>query len=391
MRIVLFHSDTESFNYFTDQLVLEFQSRGHETFILDLRFQDQHNFEEFSSFVSTKVELAVCFDSMCLRTEEMIRILDAWNTVVVDILMDPPLRFHPFLEHHTKNYILFCCDLDHVDYVKKYFGSSIANVSFMPHAGTAPNPASPIIPYSKRHYDILFSGTYYRPFNMLADMDRLMDGSPALRNFSHHVYQNLTKHSDLNIEQAVRLTLEQENWTVSEDFVKTVFGTLNHVDWAVRMYWRSEVITVLAESGLELYLLGRGWENHPSASYPNVHRISDRIPFEETLSAMADAKINLNVFPWFKSGTHDRIFNSLLQHSLPLTDSSRWVDETFTDGWDIALYSLKNLEELPAIAEKYLKNPNLAESVISRGYEKTIREFTWKNCVDQILSAVRTL
>ena len=104
MRIVLFHSDTESFNYFTDQLALEFQSRGHETFILDLRFQDQHNFEEFSSFVSAKVELAVCFDSMCLRTEEMIRILDAWNTVVVDILMDPPLRFHPFLEHHTKNH-----------------------------------------------------------------------------------------------------------------------------------------------------------------------------------------------------------------------------------------------------------------------------------------------
>ena len=218
-----------------------------------------------------------------------------------------------------------------------------------------------------------------------------MDGSPALRNFSHHVYQNLTEHSDLNIEQAVRLTLKQENWTVSEDFVKTVFGTLNHVDWAVRMYWRSEVITALAESGLELYLLGRGWENHPSASYPNVHHISDRIPFEETLSVMADAKINLNVFPWFKSGTHDRIFNSLLQHSLPLTDSSRWVDETFTDGWDIALYSLKNLEELPAIAEKYLKNPDLAESVISRGYEKTIREFTWKNCVDQILSAVQTL
>ena len=391
MRIVLFYTNTESFNYFTDQLVLEFRSRGHETFVLDLRFQDPNNFKEFASFFTTKVDLAVSFDTMCLQIEKLIPILDIWNTVVVDILMDPPFRFHPFLKHHTKNYILFCCDREHVDYVKRYFGSNIANVSFMPHAGTAPKPNSPIIPYRRRHYDILFSGTYYQPSSMLSKMEQLTEISPALQSFGHHVYQNLTEQSDLSMEQAVQLTLDQENWTASEDIVKEIFSTQGYVDWAVRMYWRSEVITVLAESGLELYLLGRGWENHPSASYPNVHRISDRIPFEETLSAMADAKINLNVFPWFKSGTHDRIFNSLLQHSLPLTDSSRWVDETFTDGWDIALYSLKNLEELPAIAEKYLKNPDLTESVISRGYEKTIREFTWKNCVDQILSAVRTL
>lgn len=36
MRIVLFYSEEESFNYFTDQLVKEFTGRGHETFVLDL-------------------------------------------------------------------------------------------------------------------------------------------------------------------------------------------------------------------------------------------------------------------------------------------------------------------------------------------------------------------
>ena len=103
---------------------------------------------------------------------------------------------------------------------------------------------------------------------------------------------------------------------------------------------------------------------------------------------MADAKINLNVFPWFKAGTHDRIFNTLLQHSLPLTDSSRWITENFTDGEDIALYDLKHLELLPGIAEKLLHDTEHAEAIITRGYEKVLRHFTWKNCTDWILNAI---
>ena len=36
MRIALFYTAVESFNFFADQLDQEFRSRGHETFILDI-------------------------------------------------------------------------------------------------------------------------------------------------------------------------------------------------------------------------------------------------------------------------------------------------------------------------------------------------------------------
>ena len=103
---------------------------------------------------------------------------------------------------------------------------------------------------------------------------------------------------------------------------------------------------------------------------------------------MANAKINLNVFPWFKSGTHDRVFNTLLQHSLPLTDRSTWAEEYFTDGEDIAFYDLKHLERLPEIAQDLLDHPAKAEAMIEKGYEKVRRELTWKNCADWILDTV---
>ena len=106
------------------------------------------------------------------------------------------------------------------------------------------------------------------------------------------------------------------------------------------MYYREKIISIIAEAGIDIWLLGRGWENHPSANLSNVHIINDRVPFADTLSVMEKAKINLNVMPWFKAGTHDRIFNILLSGSLPLTDSSKWLKEHFQDKKDIVYYKL---------------------------------------------------
>lgn len=77
------------------------------------------------------------------------------------------------LEKHPQNYLLFCCDRDHVEYVKKYFGQSVAFVDFMPHVGIIPDKNAPAIPYKEKKYDILFSGTYYPPESILAKMEEL--------------------------------------------------------------------------------------------------------------------------------------------------------------------------------------------------------------------------
>ena len=50
-----------------------------------------------------------------------IELWDSMDTVALNILMDHPLRFHPTMQTHPRNYVQFCCDDNHVDYVKKYF------------------------------------------------------------------------------------------------------------------------------------------------------------------------------------------------------------------------------------------------------------------------------
>lgn len=393
MRIAMFYTDIESFNFFVDQLDREFRLRGHETFIFDLLHpydETPHSYAHFIEFASSRIDLAVCFDGMCVREEVLIETWDAWETVVVDILMDPPFRFHPTLERHSKNYRLFCCDRDHVEYVKRYFPREVPNVAFMPHAGAAPAKDALVSPYEERKFDILFTATYYRPQDRLGDLLRMCEGNTSMKQLYQMAYQNMIGNTALAAEQAILLAMQQGGWAVQEETLKVIFAWAENLDWAIRMYQREQVVTILAEAGFELYLLGRGWEKHSASGYPNVHRIDDRVPYAQTLSYMADAKINLNVMPWFKSGTHDRIFNTLLQHSLPLTDRSSWIDENFTDGQDIAMYDLKHLDRLPAIAESLLHDPDRAEAIIQNGYEKALKNYTWSNCADRILEAVST-
>lgn len=390
-RIALFYSGTESFNFFTDRLAEEFRGRGHEVAILDIygsSGQNSASYEEFNRFFSRGLDAAVCFDGFGTREEEFIREWDAHQVTVVNILMDPPFRFHPSLERHAQNYRLFCCDLEHVEYVKKYFGREVPCAAFMPHVGVMPDRNAPVIPYRDRKYDILFSGTYYCPEDMLGKSRELYPDNEEMLRFYERAFERLKNETDLTIEQAVVGTLERSGMAPSEEELKRILNRSLYLDWAIRMYVRGQAVTALAEAGLKLHLLGRGWENHPASALANVHRIDDRIPYGETLSYMADAKINLNVMPWFKAGTHDRIFNSLLQHSVPLTDPSLWLEENFTDGVDIAFYDLKHLDRLPDIAGRLLADTELAEHIIRNGYTKVSQNLTWSHCADWILESI---
>lgn len=141
MRIVLFYSEIDSFNFGTNQLAKELRRRGHEVFILDLLglpADDSHSYARFVQFLADKVDMVVTFDGIGIREDLLIEIWDDHRAVVADILLDPPFRFHPTLLKHPREYRLFCCDQEHVDYVRRYFGQTVPYVAFMPHFGVAP-------------------------------------------------------------------------------------------------------------------------------------------------------------------------------------------------------------------------------------------------------------
>lgn len=113
MRFVLFYSGVESFNYFTDRIVEELGKRNHQCFILDLNRSNQegeHSFKAFTDFLAVRADAAIGFDGIGLKEDMFIELWDSMDTVALNILMDHPLRFHPTMQNHPRNYVQFCCD-----------------------------------------------------------------------------------------------------------------------------------------------------------------------------------------------------------------------------------------------------------------------------------------
>ena len=82
MRFVLFYSDVESFNYFTDRIVEELNKKNHECFVLDLRDMSEsgeHSFERFNSFLEKKADAAIAFDGLGIKDRIFVELWDSMN------------------------------------------------------------------------------------------------------------------------------------------------------------------------------------------------------------------------------------------------------------------------------------------------------------------------
>ena len=80
--------------------------------------------------------------------------------------------------------------------------------------------------------------------------------------------------------------------------------------------------------------------------------------------------------PWFKDGAHDRIFNTMLNGSVCVTDSSKYLDEVLTEE-DVAFYSLKELDQLPGIVKGLLSNPKKMQEIADHGYTTALEQHSW--------------
>lgn len=81
---------------------------------------------------------------------------------------------------------------------------------------------------------------------------------------------------------------------------------------------------VLVDAGIQVDVFGKGWDEL-TCGHPENMILHPQITSEECLKAIAASKISLNVMPWFKDGAHDRVFNSILNGTVSVTDTSKYL------------------------------------------------------------------
>ncbi len=443
MRIVLFRESIDSFNYFTDMLAGCLTQLGHTVFVMDLL--SPKGFQDLALFLAGGApELVIAFDRIGLHSPEFISIWDKLGCLCVNLFMDPPFRFHSLLSAPPKHLLMFCPDRKHVEYIRTWFPDA-GDVCFLPHPATdpgfeddnpesfAPGPANVTedpttadpankstgsvsvsdtaqdvpsgskggpgeglgrrrknpIPWERREYELLFPGSFYSPEERLQGLCASA-GDETIGKLYPEIFHYMLKEPDTDIIDASLAVLKNHALPEEPSFLTRFYSTLEPLDWAIRMEHRRRALKAIAESGISLSLLGRGFEALEISSLPNVRILSERIPFAETFAYMERSRAVLNVMPGFKDGSHDRVFNTALRGALPVSDKSLFLTECFGDPESVLFYERGKEEELPEKLNDILQDPETAQERICRA-EKIVRQnFGFRKYTEQILKKCRS-
>lgn len=375
-KLILFKNNIETLGYFSEQMANTFRRLGYEVYMFDYDYFQQ-GIIDLIWFCETGKTAMITFNFIGIGKDEDFIIEDRelfWNqreVLCLNILVDHPFYYDKDFEKLPKNYKMFCIDKDHVDYVRRFY-KEIETVEFLPLAGTEIDDY--VIPFDKREYDIIFTGNYTPPVTFEKYINRIDEDYAA---FYWRIINELLANPDTTMEQAMEKHITLEIPDVSELDLRAGMASLIFVDLYIRFHFRGEVIKTLVDSGYKVHTFGKGWDLLP-VEHPENLISHGSIDSYECICNMKNAKISLNIMPWFKNGGHDRIFNTMLSKAICVTDGSRYIETQYQEEKDYFKYSLSKIDELPEIIERALNSKHSME-IIQNGYNKTKLSHTWED------------
>lgn len=175
------------------------------------------------------------------------------------------------------------------------------------------------------------------------------------RTFYYEILEDMKAHPAVSIDRMLEAHIRKELGAVPDEELRAAIAGMVFIDICMRSYFRGEIIKCLAEHKIPVHVFGANWEKLDCSSHDYIIKNGREVDSVTCAEAIADARISLNVMPWFKDGTHDRVFTAMLQHTLSLTDDSRYLRENFTDKKELVFYSLEKREELPELVKSFWK------------------------------------
>ena len=378
-KIIIFKSATDSLRTFAELMAEGFEERDYQVLRIDMRKGEDAR-SAIEEFAEPGATAALFFNHAGLNilTDDHESI---WNVLDVDcynFIVDHPMYYHAAIIFPIRKLTFLCVDEYHQKFIERFYAGRVRSF-FFPLAGIG--PVEPVIPLEKRSMDVLFTGAYLIDDKVEYHIAGLGEG---LQKIWLECFEWLLQHKTWTLEQTIEMKLKKYDIQVSEEDLRDTVRLFQDMDGMLRSRMRADVIRTLANHDVHVHVYGEGWE-FLDCKQENL-TIHGRIPFDETIPLIADAKIVLNVMPWFKSGVHDRVYSAMLNHSVCLTDSSEYIERTVKDGENVLLYSLDDLEELPEKINWYLEHPKELEQIAKNGFAYAKNTQTWQQRAGQLIA-----
>lgn len=287
-----------------------------------------------------------------------------------NMVFDHPACMYNHFTKGPREYIILTHDRNYEAFIKKYY-SKIEDSVTIPTGGIRDNSES------SKEYGIVFVGSYKSPDTwdgVIAELDNIYGGKAT---------------------SLINKMMEQPNRTY-EDSLREIFGEnaelkiffdLKQSFFKVMSEYRERILLTLLEAGIEINVFGESWEASNFKKYPNL-KIHQEISFDESLAVYGKARISLNIMSWHKDGRTERVANSMLNSALVVSDKSKHLCETYSDGEDIILFDLEDIQSLPARVKSILENPSRIDEMATKARIKAEETDTWEKVSNGFLDLI---
>lgn len=375
---VIGSSQYDSTAVFLQEMAERMESMGWEVSILDGRDVEGYDARRERVLQET-FDVIFTVNGMLLEEGSALgrQLLQKGEPVYCTYLMDHPFIHYERLKNEYPRIFVLSPDRAHVEYTDTYL-KNIWGTAFLPHGGCS---GSKNRPYAQREIDISFMGSFVPSQEVWKGFGRYPQ---QMRQLMEAMAQWLVENPDQTLESAAHQIFGRYGVEVSEEQFPEVFCEFREVDRYVRSYFREQVIRTLTESGIRVDVYGDGWEKFPAQArdYLAIH---PAVGYEESLDVIGNTKISLNVMPWFKDGSHDRVFTAMMCGAVCLTDGSRYLEEVLQETENVYFYSLKGLKYLPKKVQRILDDGEMSARVAGNGRKEALDFHTWEKRADEVI------
>lgn len=314
-----------------------------------------------------------------------------------NMILDHPAWMKEHIDNGPKDYHLLIHDRNYLSFVSRYY-KNVKKSYYFPPGGVSPNDAAQTHPSLsatadraplsrlssdpvKKQFDLTFIGSYYDYRKRLA----LIHSYDRFHRFlAARFLRFMCQNPDEPAEQAFQQALAYYQISISDEDFLTLFYEMRQVCFCAMTYYREKIIRSLLDAGIQIHVYGDTWTNAPFTSCPNLI-CHPAVSPQEGLETMAQSKISLNIMSWHKDGLTERILNAMLSQSAVLSDKSGILEDIFVNGQDLILFSLRQLDTLPALVKALLADEKHLWDITINGYEKARKYHQWKNRAESFL------
>lgn len=367
----------ESNQHFVVCLEEAFEQAGYPVEVCDLSWDME---EQLKAVLARQKNYLAAFDFNSLlprlEFEDGTPFLELFCVPFFNYLVDHPLYHHTALVREFPCYSVICIDRCHQQYAKEYY-PWLKGVFCLPLGGMR---AGLERSFDQKRLELLFLGTYY-PEEAL--WQELMEYPADRKAEVLALVERMEEDPELTQEEA----LAQYLWEKQETLGRGAFAERLNQDYLADKYLRNQkrrqAALAAAEAGVPFTVVGHGWEGVPGLERAHIS-LRPGVGFAASLQVMADAKMLLNSTPGFCGGLHDRVYSAMLNHTLCVTEGSRFAREKFGAGTEMVFYNSRRLDELTEQIRWLYENPDKVREIAERAWEKAVHGETWQKRVEEL-------